>query len=201
MRDLKIMCRTVLLTISVALAIAGIVVGCQSPLDASGPRIRTPLTPAPRYQLANVQLTFLANSREYDFVGTPVIEVDTTTTPFWRVWLNISLVERNASPTGVIKGCRVALDSQAVNGFDTRVVHDPLKNQQMQVLMTSLGNDLWFDCDGSANRATIAFEEVDAGQPPSKGVKITFFLEGNIDKLSAPDKGEEQVFGYLVATF
>lgn len=164
--------------------------GCESPLSADGPRIETPLTPAPKVVPTSIESSFTTANGTYEVIGTPEILFDTTVIPM-RLWVNVHFANSDATASPLIQEFRLNVDSAASDGY-----FQSYDKGQVRMLMDVGNGNEWFDSDPSTNTASALMAEHarEAGQP--RTVTITLYLIGNQNGFF-PGIPQEQVFGTI----
>lgn len=181
----------VLITLLLAIAMAGFTTGCVSPLDADAPRVETPLTPAPKVDPISITADFEFAGNDYVFDGDPVIKLDTTISPM-RIWMDIKLRETTAPPTALIQSFRINVDSAAIEGYQA-----DLKNGEATMWMdVGNGSVEAFPSDPATNLATLLLVEQVREPGENRKVTIRVYLKGNADGFFNGVPTEE-VFGTI----
>ena len=181
--------RYLTLLLSVGL-LSAMLTSCTSPLDANGPRIETPLTPAPKVSPQSIDVTFNTANGVYEFQGLPVIELDTTVHPM-RVWMDFDMVETTAGSDPLIQEFRVNIDSIATDGLIQNLVQGEVK------FLMDVGDGLEsFDCNESVNTASILVAEHPYVEGEPRTVTITIYLIANKDGFF-DGYSQEQVLGTI----
>jgi len=181
---------TLIITLLLAIAMAGFTTGCVSPLDSDTPRVETPLTPAPKVDPISITADFDFAGNDYAFDGDPIIKLDTTVSPM-RIWMQFDMTEVSTPTGALIQRFRVNLDSAAIDGFQNN-----LTNGEVTMWMDVGSGVEAFGSDRTTNLATILSAEQTKVDGEPHRVEITLLLTGNADGFFVGIPKEE-VFGTI----
>jgi hypothetical protein len=180
----------ILLLIAISLLVGLLSTSCESPLSAEGPRIETPLTPAPKVTPQSIETSFNTANGTYEVKGTPVIQVDTTVSPM-RFWISMDFEQTDATIEPLIQEFRVSLDSSASDGLIQN-----LEQGEVRMLMDVGNGDEWFNSDPNTNTASVLIAEHSREEGEPRTVTITVYLIGNQNGFF-PGVPQEQVLGTI----
>ncbi|NQW29759.1 MAG: hypothetical protein HQ472_04535 [Ignavibacteria bacterium] len=182
--------------VAVTMVLALVVVGCQSPLDPDVPRNVTPITPAVKVTPSSVTYDFSTSNGVFQFVGTPIFKVDTTSKPM-RIWVDYTMdIVKEAGKTPVINQYRCKLDSFAVTGYFENLV-----NREVSMLLDiklPAFEEVWSSTRYNLASAVIAEHTRVAGQP--RKITLTLYLDANDEGFFA-GVAHEKVLGIVTMVF
>lgn len=174
------------------LVAAALMTACSSPLDADGPRIETPLTPAIRVTPSAYSAEFSSAEGAFEMDGLPVIKLDTSVTPA-IVWLDVRM-KRNvaADKDPVLREFHLRVDSIPGNAYEVKL-DGP---SQMELALKRPSDTLYVGADPQDNTASIVVAEQPRvpGQP--RTVLVMVYIRVN-NRGTDASIGQEYVYGRL----
>jgi hypothetical protein len=174
------------------LVAAAVLTSCSSPLDADGPRIETPLTPAVRVTPSSYSAEFSSAEGAFEMDGLPVIKLDTSVTPA-IVWLDVRMKRNTAvDKDPVLREFHLHVDSVPGNAYEVKLNG----TSQMEMALKRPSDTLYVGADSQDNTASIVVAEQPRvpGQP--RTVLVMVYIRVN-NRGTDASIGQEYVYGRL----